>query len=139
MRTALITFAIAATAFSVPSVAQEADRYQLERTPNGYVRLDKRSGEMSICTEQGSQLVCKMAADDRQAYDSAIDRLQSSVDALSERVTKLESDPKSTLPSETEFEQSMNYMQRFFRSFMDVVKEFDRDMRGTPEEQGQRT
>lgn len=138
MRIALI---LCAGMLAAPSsaMAQDMDRYQMERTPNGYVRLDKRSGEMSICTDQGGQLVCKLAADDRQAYDRAIDRLQSSVDALTERVAKLEANPKSDLPTETEFEQTMDYMQRFFRSFMGVVKEFDRDLRGTPEELEQRT
>jgi Mg2+ and Co2+ transporter CorA len=139
MRLALITIAVLSAALTTPALAQEVDRYALEKTDDGFVRLDKRTGEMSICTEQGDQLVCKLAADDRRAYDSAIDRLQSSVDALEDRVAALESTPKSTLPSETEFDQTMTYMQRFFRSFMDVVKEWDQELRSPGEPPAQRT
>lgn len=138
MRFALITISSLLVA-AAPALAQEADRYALERTDDGYVRMDKRTGEMSICTEQAGQLVCKLAADDRKAYDSAVDRLQTAVDALEDRVVALESNPKSALPSETEFDQTMNYMQKFFRSFMDVVKEWDRDLRAPEGAQPQRT
>jgi Mg2+ and Co2+ transporter CorA len=138
MRLALIPLSLF-VALSGPAFAQEADRYSLERTDDGYVRLDKRTGEMSICTEQSGQLVCKMAADDRDAYDSAMDKLQTEVDALEDRVAALESAPKSTLPSESEFDQTMNYMQRFFRGFMDVVKEWDRELRGPNDPLPQRT
>ena len=139
MRFALITISGLLMAGVTPVLAQEADRYALERTDDGYVRMDKRTGEMSICTETSGQLVCKLAADDRKAYDSAVDRLQTAVDTLEDRVTALESNPKSALPSETEFDQTMNYMQKFFRSFMDVVKEWDRDLRAPDETPPQRT
>ena len=139
MRFALITISTLLMAGATPVLAQEAERYALERTDDGYVRMDKRTGEMSICTETSGQLVCKLAADERKAYDDAVDRLQTAIDSLEDRVAALESSPKSTLPSETEFDQTMNYMQKFFRSFMDVVKEWDRDLRGPDEVPQQRT
>ena len=43
---------------------------------NGYVRMDTQTGEMSICEEKSGQLVCKMAADERTAFQDEIDRLQ---------------------------------------------------------------
>jgi hypothetical protein len=58
------------------------ERYTLEKSANGYVRMDKQTGEMSICQEQSGQLVCKLAADERSAFESEVDRLQSSVEAL---------------------------------------------------------
>lgn len=139
MRLALISVAAFVAFAAAPSFAQEADRYQMERSPDGYIRLDKKTGEMSICTDQAGQLVCKLAADDRNAYDSALDRLQASVDVLEQRVAALETNPKSDLPTETEFEQTMTYMQRFFRGFLDVVKEFDRELRNPDVPQDQRT
>ncbi|MDX8482652.1 hypothetical protein RFN28_29960 [Mesorhizobium sp. VK24D] len=111
--------------------SEETDRYQLEKSANGYVRMDTRTGAMSICEERTGQLVCKMATDERAAFQEEIDRLQSSVKALDERVAKLENTPsarlESNLPSEEDFNKTMNYMERFFRRFMDIVKDMDKE------------
>ncbi|TIX77589.1 MAG: hypothetical protein E5V24_27965, partial [Mesorhizobium sp.] len=59
---ALVSF-VAASAFS-----EEIDRYRLEKSATGYVRMDTQTGAMSICEERSGQLVCKMAADERAAF-----------------------------------------------------------------------
>ncbi|TIS04904.1 MAG: hypothetical protein E5X09_21840, partial [Mesorhizobium sp.] len=91
---------------------------------------DTQTGAMSICEERSGQLVCKLAADERSAFQDEIDRLQSTVKALDERVAKLENSLsarlESQLPSEEDFNKTMSYMERFFRSFMDIVKDIDR-------------
>lgn len=132
-------FAIAASVMGLmlgAASAQEADRYTMERTDQGYVRLDTRTGQMSICKENGSQLVCQLAADDRTAFEDEIDRLQGQLDAVERRVAALEANrqPSSGVPSEEEFEKTMSYMQRFFQGFVDIVKELDRDLRGSQPE-----
>ncbi|RUW48029.1 hypothetical protein EOA32_27005 [Mesorhizobium sp. M1A.F.Ca.ET.072.01.1.1] len=116
---------VAASAYS-----EETDRYRLEKSANGYVRMDTQTGAMSICEERSGQLVCKLAADERSAFQDEIDRLQSTVKALDERVAKLENSLsarlESQLPNEEDFNKTMSYMERFFRSFMDIVKDIDR-------------
>ncbi|MER8381141.1 hypothetical protein NKH70_16825 [Mesorhizobium sp. M0991] len=120
---------VAASAFS-----EEADRYRLEKSANGYVRMDTQTGAMSLCEERSGQLVCKTAADERAAFQDQVDRLQNSVKALDERVAKLENSLaarfESTLPSEEDFNKTMGYMERFLRSFMDIVKDMDKDEDG---------
>jgi flagellar motility protein MotE (MotC chaperone) len=117
---------VAASAFS-----EETDRYRLEKSANGYVRMDTQTGAMSICEERSGQLVCKMAADERAAFQDEVDRLQSSVKALDERVVKLENSLsarlESTLPSEEDFNKTMSYMERFLRGFMGIVKDMEKD------------
>ncbi|TIU26520.1 MAG: hypothetical protein E5W34_04165, partial [Mesorhizobium sp.] len=65
------------------------------------------------------------------AFQDEIDRLQGSVKALDERVAKLENSLsaqlESKLPSEEDFNKTMSYMERFFRSFMDIVKDMDKE------------
>jgi len=111
--------------------SEEIDRYRLEKSTNGYVRMDTQTGAMSICEEHSGQLVCKMAADERAAYQDEIDRLQTSVKALDERVTKLENSPsarlESNLPSQEDFNKTLGYMQQFFRTFKDIVKDMDKE------------
>ena len=117
---------VAASAFS-----EETDRYRLEKSANGYVRMDTQTGAMSICEERSGQLVCKMAADERAAYQDEIDRLDNSVKALDARVAKLEnslsSRLESQLPSQEDFNKTMGYMQQFFRTFKDIVKDMDKE------------
>ena len=117
---------VAASAYS-----EETDRYRLEKSDNGYVRMDTQTGAMSICEEHSGQLVCKMAADERAAFQDEIDRLENSVKALDQRVVTLENSLsarfESTLPSEEDFNKTMSYMERFLRGFMGIVKDMEKD------------
>jgi flagellar motility protein MotE (MotC chaperone) len=117
---------VAASAFS-----EETDRYRLEKSADGYVRMDTQTGAMSICEERTGQLVCKMAADERAAFQDEVDRLQSSMKAMDERVTKLENSLsarlESKLPSEEDFDKTMSYMERFLRGVMGIVKDMEKD------------
>lgn len=118
------------TSFLVASAnAQDSERYQLEKSGDHYVRMDKSTGALSTCEERDGQMVCRMAADERTAFQDEIDRLQSSVKMLDERVAKLEGSLaaklESTLPSEEDFDKTMSYMERFFRKFLGIVKELE--------------
>lgn len=135
-----LTVALAAlslTVFAFAANAQDdAERFRLEKTDDGYVRMDTQTGEMSICEQRAGQLVCRLAADERSAFQDEIDRLSGSVKALEDRVTALEKAPALPgLPTEEEFDKTMGYMQRFLRGFMDIVKDLDSDKQPPPVEQ----
>ncbi|HEX8049212.1 hypothetical protein [Rhizobium sp.] len=112
-----------------PSQAAEPDatRFQLERSGDHFIRLDKQTGAMSICQDQSGNLVCRMAADERAAYDDELDR-------LSDRVTKLEKTASagsgSTLPSDADVDRTLGIMQKFMRGFMGMAKEFQNEEPG---------
>jgi hypothetical protein len=114
--------------------AQDAERYRLEKSADGFVRMDTQTGAMSICQEQSGQLVCKMAADERRAFQDEVERLQGEVKSLDGRVTKLENSltarMESKLPTEEEFDKTMSYMERFFRRFMGIAKELEKEDQG---------
>jgi hypothetical protein len=63
------TIAIGALAILLPLAAhaaeQDASRFQLERSGDHFVRLDRQTGAMSLCEEKDGSLVCRMAADER--------------------------------------------------------------------------
>jgi hypothetical protein len=119
------------TMFAVAAAAAEAERYRLEKSDNGYVRMDTDTGEMSICEERGGQLVCRIAADERSTHQDQVEQLEAAVEALEDRVTALENSLaariEKSLPTEEDFERTMGYMERFFRSFMGIVKEFEQE------------
>ena len=93
--------------------------------------MDTQTGAMSVCNERDGQLVCRVAADERAAFQDEIDRLQGTVKALDGRVTKLENSLsaklESKLPSEEDFNKTMSYMERFVRGFMGIVKDMDKE------------
>ena len=74
-------------------------------------------------------LVCKLAADERTAYQDEIDRLQRSGGARPARRETREFAGKAelSLPTEEEFNKTLSYMERFMRSFMDLTKDLDKD------------
>lgn len=108
--------------------AQQAERYQLQKTEKGYVRMDTQTGAMSICEQRDDQLVCRMAADERAAMAASDAGLEDRLRRLEERIAALEArQPHQMKPQETEqeFEQGLDRMERFFRRFMGVVKDFE--------------
>jgi len=110
--------------------SEEVDRYRLEKTETGYVRMDTQTGEMSICEEKTGQLVCRMAADERSALQDQLERLQARLDAMDARVTKLEAQPsipQVLLPSDEEVDKSFDLMEKFFHRFMGIVKDLDKE------------
>lgn len=123
-----------------PAQAQDdAERYQLQRTPDGYVRLDTSNGRMALCQERNGQLVCRMATEERAAYDRDLEGLQDRVDALEARIAALEGGNAAGLTSEEEFEQTLGYMERFFRRFMGIVRDFEREGNDAPPADPDRT
>ena len=109
--------------------AAEDDRYTMEPSGDGFVRMDRTTGEMSICTEKSGQLVCKLSADDRMAFEDEIERLDDVVKALDERIAKLENSRAAqldqALPSDEEIDRTVDMMGKFLRGFMGVMKDVE--------------
>lgn len=131
-RALFVSLALAGTAALAGSALSEDQdgRYRLEKSETGYVRMDTRTGDMSICEERSGQLICRLAADERSAFQDEIDRLQSQVETLDGRVAKLENSLaaklENSLPTEEQFEKTMSYMERFLRGFIGIVKDMDK-------------
>lgn len=127
-RTAIVA-AAALVALPLVADAEERDRYRLEPTENGFVRMDTQTGRMSFCTERSGEFVCRGVADEGAADAGVIEELTERIEALERRITALEGvapgeDPNA-LPSEEEFEQTMSLMERFLRRFMGIVKDME--------------
>jgi len=78
---AVALFAIADVAYAQTPPADENGRYTLSATDNGYLRLDTRTGAVSVCTPKGGW-TCRVVPDERAALDQEIGRLQRQVDTL---------------------------------------------------------
>jgi hypothetical protein len=60
----------------------EDNRYQFNRVEDGYLRLDLKTGQVSLCSRRPVGWACQAVPDDRAAYDGEIARLQGENAAL---------------------------------------------------------
>lgn len=113
-------------------LAEESDeqRYSLTETAGGIIRLDKRTGHVSICAINNSKLTCKLGADERLAYQREIERIDAKLDKLQSRITSLESGEflkqkakKSLAEAEQEFDQAMKFADKAFRHFFNIIED----------------
>ena len=125
----LHAFVAVAAMLTVPAQAQDDERFRLERTEDGYVRLDTVTGRTALCREQGAQLVCRMAVEDRAAYDDRLDELESRLAAAEDRLAALESRfPELRLPGSEDVDQAMDQVERFLRRFLGIARDLEREM-----------
>src|SRR5215470_16991776 len=87
IRTALFVLAglaLAGLAAWAQSTVPESDdsRYTFNRVDDGYLRLDGRTGQVSICTRRPSGWQCQAVPDERAALEAEIARLQGDNAAL---------------------------------------------------------
>jgi hypothetical protein len=129
---ALVMLPFSAVAQSTSSADADPDRFQLDRRGDQIIRLDRRSGAISTCTETGSGLDCRASADERAALQDEIDRLAAEVDSLKDQLagkpgrgTGLSKDGKELtlkLPSEEELKGVLGYLQEMARRVVEAVR-----------------
>ena len=127
MKTIAIGLATLLFPATLPAAEPDTARFQLERSGDHFVRLDKQTGAMSLCEEKDGSLVCRMAADERAAYEDELDRLSDRVGALENK-----SIVNKALPSDAEINRSISIMEKMMKSFMGVVKQFQEDEKTAP-------
>jgi hypothetical protein len=83
-----IAIAIAALCLTVPAIADDAapdsqgGRYIFNKQPDGFVRLDTQTGEVSLCSQKTVGWACEAAPEDRALLENEITRLRSENAAL---------------------------------------------------------
>lgn len=108
----------------------DLQRYSMEKTAAGIVRLDRQTGEVALCQEQSGKIACAQTKPAQLNSEERIFLLEKQVADLTTRLTKLENsgtaaNATSGLPSEAEFEKGLSYMERFMRAFMGIAKSLD--------------
>lgn len=139
MRKVLIpAIALALPLLASPALADKQERYILAETESGAIRLDKKTGEVSFCKPANGGAACTIAADERQAWQSSADALNKRIEALEQRIARLEGQAANgTLPTqppaqlseeeEKQLDKAMRFGETFFRRFMGMAKQLQRD------------
>lgn len=129
----LAGFSPLAAPLSAQAQEEEAGRFQLERTEKGIVRLDTQSGTLTLCHEKDGNLVCRMAADERAAYEEELDRLTKRVEALEKGALPGQTSEKAlgrSLPSDADIDRSFAIMEKMMKRFMGLAEELNREKQG---------
>lgn len=157
IRTLLVAaFAAAGAALPDPASAQsgppESDpRYSYNRVDDGYLRLDTRTGQVSLCKREGSGWACRLTPDERTALEGEIERLQREnaqlKRALLDRGLALpggarggEPDaspprprqdltPPGRPPSENEIDRTLTFIEKIWRRLVEMMMNLQRDLK----------
>jgi hypothetical protein len=119
-------------------------RYQFNRVEDGYLRLDLRTGQVSLCSQRPAGWSCLTVPDDRLAFDQEIGRLQNENAALKKTLLDrgvplpggVKADPPTAKGGEGEFKQPgnaeidrmMSVVERVWRRLIEMITNLQRDM-----------
>lgn len=101
-------------------------RYVMEKTGDGFLRLDKTTGHVSLCHPKATAWVCEAVADDRDVLEKEIARLEGRIGVL-KRYIKKSKTSVFKLPSEEEVDQVMTYFEGLVKRFKGFADFLDDD------------
>jgi hypothetical protein len=144
MRGLIIVLVSAFAAFAPPAAAQttpdsENGRYSFSAVPDGLMRLDTRTGAVSLCAKQATGWACNAVPDERAALENEIARLQRENGALKKDMlarglplpggvasgppaNQRELNLKVPLPSDAEIDRVMSAFEKMWRRLVDMMQ-----------------
>jgi hypothetical protein len=115
----------------------DAGRYAFQTVPDGLMRLDTATGEVSLCTKRTAGWVCAAVADDRPALDAELGRLEREnaqlKSALAARGLRLpdgvtgEAGGSQGLPDDRQLDRAMGFVERLWQHLVDMVRTLQND------------
>nr|WP_225671831.1 hypothetical protein [Bradyrhizobium hereditatis] len=136
----------------------ENGRYTLSTTADGALRLDTRTGAVSMCSNSGAGWACYAVPDERAAMDAEIGRLQAENEKLKAELAAREptvpgkieealpksdslkkSEPKVAegerkieipLPSDRDMDRMMTFLEKAWRRLIEIANRLQRDVNG---------
>jgi hypothetical protein len=144
-------------AHAEPNPDRENGRFAMSPLPDGVMRLDTRTGDVSICSNTGTGWACYAVLDERAALDAEIGRLQADNEKLKSELlaareptvagktdeplpktdslkpeSKVESERKIEipLPSDRDMDRMMSFLEQAWQRLVDVASRMQKDIAG---------
>jgi len=157
MRTiaAVVLLGLATAAPALAQGAPESDnsRFTFKEVPDGILRLDGRTGRVSLCSKV-SEWACRSLADDRAALENEIGRLLDENLALRKQLearapvppetvppsavtpppppaiapTPKQGERELNLPSDAEVNRMMAFLEKMWRRLLDMAQRTQREL-----------
>jgi hypothetical protein len=149
IRMGALVLAVAASALLCgPAAAQgtppenEDSRFSFFRTDEGYLRLDGRTGQVSLCTRRPVGWLCQALPEERAALEAEIARLQGDNAALKKEVLAHDlplpggvlpdraasADPRPPAPTDRDVNQLMSVLENAWRRVVAMIVGVQRDL-----------
>lgn len=125
-----------------PPEGGESGRYTFNRVQDGYIRLDTRTGQVSMCSRRTVGWACQALPDDRLVLESEIARLQGENAALKKELlahgmelpsgvrpppaTKSEDTEKST--GNADVDRVLGAIEKMWRRLVEMIVNLQRDV-----------
>jgi hypothetical protein len=140
--------AVAAPALMAQTAPPESDdaRYTFTRVDDGYLRLDGRTGQVSLCVRRAIGWTCQTVPDERVALEAEIARLQAENAALKkellsrnlplpsvvkpEQPADKKGNPRLRLPTSSDFYLVASFIGRVWRRLVDMIVAVQNDILG---------
>ena len=122
----------------------EDNRYTFNRADDGYLRLDGRTGQVSICTRRPVGWACQAVPDERAALEAEIARLQAENAAVKKELiarnlplpgtVKPEEpaanpeEPRLQLPNDADLNKVMNFVEKVWRRLLEMIATVHKDL-----------
>ena len=112
-----------------PKAAPESEngRYSMSPVADGVLRLDTRTGQVSLCRQKSDSWICEATADDRAAYEKEIAGLQAKVASLEAELGHRPGGSDLKLPSDAEVDRVMKFFETVFRRFIGMIEGLQRE------------
>jgi hypothetical protein len=142
----VLALTLAGALIGPPAHAQttetEDNRYQFNRVEDGYLRLDLKSGQVSLCSRRPVGWACQAVADDRAAYDGEIARLQAENAALKKAMLDrglalpggvtsdapaARGDQDLKLPSHADIDRMVSAVEKVWRRLVEMLMSLQKD------------
>lgn len=137
--------AVTSMAWGQTTAPQSDDkRYTFNRVDEGYLRLDGRTGEVSICAQRSTGWACQAVPDERAALEAEIARLQAENAAVKKELIArnlplpgtVKPDPRAAnpdeprlqLPNDADVDKVMNFVEKVWRRLLDMIATVHKDL-----------
>ena len=132
--------AIAPAAWAQDKPGGDDSRFAFTRIEDGYLRLDTRTGQVSVCTRRTAGWTCLTVADERAALEAEIARLQGENAALKKELLArnvplpgvVKPDPPKTedpkaLPDDAELTKMMAFVEKVWRRMVEIITNLQKE------------
>jgi hypothetical protein len=142
----VVGLALVVAAGSVQAASPEGDdaRYTFNRADDGYLRLDGRTGQVSICARRPVGWACQSVPDERTALEAEIARLQGENVALKKELISRNlplpgavkpeppaakpEQPRLQLPNDADLNKVVNFMEKVWRRLVEMIVTLQKDI-----------
>ena len=102
----------------------ENGRFSMTPVANGFLRLDTRTGQTSLCTVNAGEAQCRAGADERAALDAEIDRLSKENAAL--KAAAPAASPAAPDEEDRRFNRALDRAETFMRRMLRLFRETEK-------------